>query len=396
MITVGGQLCGEMDISAIATQEFESIDVGTRLGKVRALFEADNSKGIIVTDDGEYRSVLTERDLLQSHIEDDAKVASLIKPSRNDPAPKVDRTEDIRETARMLIEGGVKVAPVFESDDFWGIVTADAILEAVIENLDSLRVEQIRTADVITVREDDGVGVVINRLREHGVSRLPVLNENGRLTGVVTTHDVSDVVVRNMSKQTRGDRAGDVERVLDMPVYDVMSSPVGTATPDESVHDAVQRMLTSDYGGLVVTPEDDDDAVVGVLTKTDVLRALSYTEREHLDVQITNIELLEGLSRDAVRQSIEEVAGKYGEMQVLHAHVRFHEHKERMRGTPLVQCQIRLRTSKGQIAGSGEGYGARNAFSIAVDKLERNVLELKGITADEEYRGQLLRKLGEL
>jgi ribosome-associated translation inhibitor RaiA len=223
-----------------------------------------------------------------------------------------------------------------------------------------------------------------------------VLNESGRLSGLVTTHDISDVVVRDMNKQTRGDRAGDVDRVLDIPVYDVLSSPVATTTPETSVRDAVTRMLTEDYGGLVVTPEGDDDTVVGVVTKTDVLRALSYTEEEHMDVQITNIELLEGLSRDAVRQSITAVADKYGEMQVLHAHVRFHEHKERLRGTPLIQCQIRLRTSHGQVAGSGEGYGAENAFNIAVDKLERNVLELKGITSDEEYRGQLLRKLGEL
>jgi uncharacterized protein (DUF2126 family) len=65
-------------------------------------------------------------------------------------------------------------------------------------------------------------------------------------------------------------------------------------------------------------------------------------------------------------------------------------------GTPLIRCQIRLRTSKGQVAASDEGYGARNAFGVALDTLERRVLELKGVQADEEYRGQLLRKLNEL
>ena len=44
----------------------------------------------------------------------------------------------------------------------------------------------------------------------------------------------------------------------------------------------------------------------------------------------------------------------------------------------------------------GEGYGAETAFHVAVDKLERNVLELKGTRADAEYEGQVLRKLGEL
>ena len=115
-----------------------------------------------------------------------------------------------------------------------------------------------------------------------------------------------------------------------------------------------------------------------------------------MDVQITNIDLLDTISRQSIREEIEGVADKYQQMQVQHAHVRFHEHKEKLRGTPLIQCQIRLRTNRGQAAGSGEGYGAEPAFGVALDTLERNVLELKGVIADEEYRGQLLRKLGEL
>jgi CBS domain-containing protein/ribosome-associated translation inhibitor RaiA len=385
-----------MDISEIATQEYIEVDVTTRLGKVRALFEDENPKGIVVMNDGEYETVLTERELLQSHVEDDAKVAALVKPSRKTPTPKVRRHEDVRKVARMLVEGGTKVAPVFEGDNLWGIISADAILSVVLENLDTLDVGDIYSDDVVTVAEDDGVGKVINRLREHGISRLPVFNENGRLTGLVTTHDIGDVVVRDMNKQTRGDRSGDVDRILDIPVYDIMSTPVATTTAHESVRDAVERMLDEDFGGLVVTPGDDDDAVEGILTKTDVLRALTYTEEEHLDVQITNISLLDTISRQDIRKSIEEVASKYEDMTVIHAHVRFHEHKEKLRGTPLIQCQIRLRTNRGQAAGTGEGYGAENAFHVALDKLERNVIEMKGMISDEEYRGQLLRKLGEL
>jgi ribosome-associated translation inhibitor RaiA len=155
-------------------------------------------------------------------------------------------------------------------------------------------------------------------------------------------------------------------------------------------------MLEDSVAGLVVTPSDDDDAIAGVLTKTDVLRALTYTEEERMDVQITNVDLLDGLTRESVVESITEVVDKYQRMHVHHAHVRLHRHKEKLRGTPLIQAQIRLRTSQGQIAGSGEGYGAEQAFRVALDKLERNVLELKGVRADEKYRGQLLRKLDDL
>jgi CBS domain-containing protein len=296
----------------------------------------------------------------------------------------------------MLVEGDTKVAPVFEAGDLWGIVDADAILRAVVDNLDVLTVEQIYTDNVVSVTEDTHMGRVINLLRENSISRLPVVNDDGQLTGMVTTHDIVDVAVRNMEKATQGDRAGDIERVLDLPVYDEMSSPVVTIDLEDGVDEAVELMFEYDYSGLVVTPEYDDSLIAGILTKTDVLRALTYTEEEHMDVQITNVDVLDTITRDEIRQSIEQVVEKYQDMSVQHAHVRFHQHREKLRGTPLIQSQIRLRTSHGQVAGSGEGYGAESSFRVALDKLERNVVEMKGMRSDEEYKGQLLRKLNEL
>ncbi len=379
-----------MDIADIATTDYAAVDADERLGKVRSVFERRNPKGIVVTRDGEYDGMITERTLIQSHVEDDAKVGAMTTS-----APKVRRTDDVRKVARVLVESGMKVAPVFEDGELWGVVTADAVLEAVIENLDALTVDQIVTEKVVTIGSDDGIGQAINLLREHNISRLPVV-DGGVLEGMVTRHDIVDVVVRDMDKATRGDRSGEIERVLDIPVFDVMNRPVATITGGESVRTAVRRMLDSDYGGLVVVPDEDDSTVAGMVTKTDVLRALTFTEEDRMDVQITNVSLLDTLTREDVRAAITDVADKYGEMQVQHAHVRFHQHKEKLRGTPLIQCQIRLRTNKGQAAGSGEGYGAETAFNVATDKLQRNVLEMKGVRADEEYRGQLLRKLGEL
>ncbi len=149
----------------------------------------------------------------------------------------------------MLVESNAKVAPVFENGDLWGVITDDAILEAVLENLDTLTVEDIYTADPVTLTEDDGVGKAINHLREHGISRLPIMNENGYLSGVVTTHDIADFVIRENHTTTTGDRVGDTQRLLDVPVYDIMTSPVETTTLDATAKDAVETMLENDFAG---------------------------------------------------------------------------------------------------------------------------------------------------
>lgn len=122
----------------------------------------------------------------------------------------------------------------------------------------------------------------------------------------------------------------------------------------------------------------------GVLTKTDVLRALSYTRAETMDIQITNVSLLRRASKADVAERIEEIASRHQEMDVIHAHVRVHEHEENRRGDSLVQCKSRLRTDRDEVAGTGKGYGADEALRVALDKLERNVLELKGRQSDEE------------
>jgi len=378
-----------MDITDIVMTEFVECDVDERLAKVRAKFEDADTRGVIITDDGNYEGVIGESELVKSQIKDDTK-ASVLMTS----APRIDHHEDVRETARLLVEGDVRIAPVFRGEQLTGIITTDGILSAVLDNLDALTVDQIYSEDVIDITAKSTVGQAINRLREHGISRLPVVDSNGSLTGVITTHDIVDFVVRDHERQHKGDRSGDRDRMLDLPVENLMTSPVLTVDPTESVKTAVERMFDREISGLVVT--GDDQTVAGVITKTDVLRALTFTEQEQMDVQITNVDLLDTISREEIVESITQVVDKYQQMNVMHAHVRFHEHKEKLRGTPLIQSQIRLRTSHGQVAGSGEGYGANQSFHVALDKLERNVLELKGINADKEYRGQLLRKLNEI
>ena len=381
-----------MDVSDVASREYRAVDVETRLGRVRSSLEAEDTDGVLVTDpDTDEVSVVTARDLLGSHYSDDTRAGRVAAS-----VPELRRGTGVREAARLLAENRTTVAPVFEGEELWGSLTRGALLDAVRDRLDALDVEDVVTHEVVTVTTDATVGEVVNELRENDVSRLPIVEPDGRLTGIVTTSDVVEFVVDEREAPSTGDRRGEKPRLLDLPVTDVSSDPVETTTPGTALGDAVGAMLDRGYDGLVVTPESGGDLVAGVVTKTDVLRALVEDEGDTVRVVITDPELLETTDRGEIAERIGEIAGKDSDVDLIEARVRFQRHLEDRRGRSLVRCVVRVWTDDERLAGTSEEYGADAALDLALDTLERNLLDRKGERSDEEYRGRLLEKLDEL
>jgi ribosome-associated translation inhibitor RaiA len=143
------------------------------------------------------------------------------------------------------------------------------------------------------------------------------------------------------------------------------------------------------YNGLAVVDDDTHGDLVGVVSKTDVLRALVVAESNRLDVQMTNPGYLRTEERESVAERIEAVTAKAQELDVIEAQVDLQKHDEELRGQSLFRCQLRLFTDEEQVAGTAEGYGAADALSTALETLERNVLDLKSQRMAEEPHGRV-------
>jgi hypothetical protein len=135
-------------------------------------------------------------------------------------------------------------------------------------------------------------------------------------------------------------------------------------------------MLEQDVSSLVVVGPDAG-APDGIVTKTDVLRSLTWSARGRRAVNVVGMDLLDDVSYEEIVDMIEDLVAKYGRMSLLEAKVHLHEHDETFRGTPLILARIRLYTDRGHFIASGEGYGARHAIHLARNALERQILEGK-------------------
>lgn len=385
-----------MDITDIVSTEFETVDADARASELEGTFRETGTKAVIVTDDGEYQGVVTQRQFASANRDPNAKARGLLWH-----VGTVDRDDDVRTVARTMLGSESRVLPVFDGDELIGVVTADDLLSAVRPFLHVLTVGDVSTDDLLSVSPETTVGEVLHTLRERRITHLPVV-EAGTVVGIVSLFDVLDIVVREMNRQQGGspapesqpgggkphggfgERAGDVDRMLDLPTADVMTEQIETTTHGQPLDEAVERMLAAGISSLVVT---DDDST-GIVTKTDVLRALTWTDETRLPVQITNVDLMDDISRAELARLIEDRTRKYGDMNVLEAKVHLHEHDEQFRGTPLLLARLRLFTDKGYFVGSGEGYGASHAIRLAANVVERQILEGKTYGQNKKHPPQ--------
>nr|WP_276410112.1 CBS domain-containing protein [Halomicroarcula sp. XH51] len=135
-------------------------------------------------------------------------------------------------------------------------------------------------------------------------------------------------------------------------------------------------MFDRAISSLVVTADDTDEPV-GIVTKTDVIEALTRERDDRNAVQVFGLDLLEGMTYDDVSARIENTTSKYGEMSVIKASIGLQEHKEQSWGVPLVLARIRPVTDRGYFTADGEGYGASHALRLAANAVERQLLKGK-------------------
>jgi CBS-domain-containing membrane protein len=84
-----------------------------------------------------------------------------------------------------------------------GIVTdRDVVLEVVSMELDAsvLTAGDIMGLELATIRENDGVFETIRYMRTKGVRRLPVVNSQGALIGIVTLDDLLELLAEEMNE----------------------------------------------------------------------------------------------------------------------------------------------------------------------------------------------------
>ncbi len=134
-----------------------------------------------------------------------------------------------------------------------------------------MRARDIMTTPVITVRVDASIKDAAALLLRHGISGAPVVDDEGRLVGVVTEADLIRLETTPDPRTTVRRRGHSPE---DVPhhVSQVMSRAVVAVDASADVADVSRELLQH---GVRSIPIVDGDEPVGVVARRDILRVLA-------------------------------------------------------------------------------------------------------------------------
>jgi CBS domain-containing protein len=106
----------------------------------------------------------------------------------------IDTDKSVAYAAKMMRDEDVGLAPIVEGNRLVGTLTdRDIAIRVVAEGKDpeSTKVNEIASTDLVTVDPQQGLDEALRLMAKHQVRRLPVVEEDGRLVGVVAQADVA-------------------------------------------------------------------------------------------------------------------------------------------------------------------------------------------------------------
>lgn len=142
-----------------------------------------------------------------------------------------------------------------------------------VDVMQGVLVEEVMRTEVDTVGMElmlPELAEMFNQSRHHG---LPVLNDQGRLWGIVTVTDLDRATANNMSRSTTVSEIGvPRERLL-------------VAYPDETIGEALTRMGRRGLGRLPVVSRTDPDRLTGLIRRADIIRAYNLALSRRAELQ---------------------------------------------------------------------------------------------------------------
>jgi CBS domain-containing protein len=219
-----------------------------------------------------------------------------IKEVMTDPVVTLDPEMTVVQAWELMLERSLKAMPVVDQNRrVLGMLTDEDLIhraglqqhlsvaarldrDALDEQLDLLRTSTLRVADVmtrpaITAHISESLGPVAARMVDHQIKRLPVVDDAGKLLGVVARVDILRQVIDIQLKPSKLQPPDGAALTLQRVAY----TEIPTVVLDADLATIVAALVETGLRRLVVV--DEQDRPIGLISDSDVVSRIQPPQR---------------------------------------------------------------------------------------------------------------------
>ena len=261
---------------------------------VRTMMIRYNISRVVIAKDNKTLGIITEKDIarfLYKEVPNRRLSEISVNEIMNKDLIKVEEQTNLNICARVMLEKKISsIIVVDNKGELKGIFTKSDMVDACARHYPrKLKVEQYMTKKVFTVTPDENLHMILLLMSDNQISRVTVTRDH-KLIGIVTGHDLLPVSIlfgtgmpgRYWTTQEEAIARRRAQSFIPAGIKavflarDIMKYDPITITKDADLVEAAQIMANNRISGLpVVEDKSKEGSLVGIITKTDIVKGIA-------------------------------------------------------------------------------------------------------------------------
>jgi CBS domain-containing protein/ribosome-associated translation inhibitor RaiA len=366
-----------MKTDFVAVNEDEPITA--LIGKLK---QTKEKAAVIVDSKGKYKGITKKSFLYRANI--DTSKTKVKSVGWN--CPSAGENDSVEKAAGLMYNSDSRLLPVTKEGKVLGVVHSMAVIANLkaVPQLKEMKAEEVASKKILTIPFEANIGQALNLMRENKINRLPVVDANNNLMGLVSFREImkNHLLLPAGKEQasprgTRQSRAGvETEKpgYLKIPVNENMIEDVKTASPSQRLDKTIDR-LTKSKGSQVILVEEGRP--IGIITPRDILKVFLLSRQGTRNIHFTGLPELDEIDRKIVENNVTESYDKLERIANNEIDLSIHVKSERTSGARK-KYQVNAKLSGPGInfnASKITGWKLLTAIQDAMKAIEREMVD---------------------
>lgn len=375
----------EVSAREVMNENPETVEKTSSLGSIKDFMEKKNLRAVPVEHDGDYVGVISYRELIR-HAQFASGNTKLEKVVHE--APNFESSDTLVELAQLRINSGRKLLVNVQNNKLEAVVGDQEFMNVTdrINEFEKYSTRNLATHDVITSFEEDTVNKVRHQMLDNNISRMPVLDSEGKLMGIVRSTDLLKTLIEQESpnpggtsgkslKDTQIAGGGEKDSMSDIEVKEIMVRDQVTVEGFGAVSEAVDKMKKQGQTDIIITDSGYPEAI---LTVKDFVEYISDQGQDNFVlVNLVGLEVDE--EKAAVHDKIRtQLRGSLGRKVERPEELSMHVKKSEKNGKRhRYEIKAKFYSEFGITTSTVEEWDLMEAVDIALDEINSQVRKKK-------------------